>query len=504
MTVANLSRLLAGALPSSRRARRGAGPASAPPAGTPVSPVPPVPSGSGAFAALRHRNYRLYWFGQVFSLVGTWMQAVSEPWLVLQLGGSAIQLGMVVALEFAPSMLLAPIGGVLADRFDKRKALIWTQVAAAAQALALFALTVTGAVQIWHVFVLATVLGVINAVNMPVRQAFAAELVPRKELVNAIALNSASFNAARIVGPAIAGITLALWGTAVNFGINAVSYLAVLAGLMLMDPAALYRVVQPQRLPVLRSVMEGVRYAVRTPGVLWPLVLLGGVSIFGLNFTTLLPLFATKTLGLHADGYGALYATMGVGSLIGSMSLAFMGSRRPLVPLIVGGGIGFVSFELLLGLTRFAPLAFGIVPIIGLSSMLMINTINVTVQYGVPDELRGRVMSLYVLVFAGSSPLGGLFAGGTAQLLGPPAGFVLGSLLASGFVALVAWRLLRHAAMPSLHHVPDEVPDAPDAADAADAAAEPVEPPVAPPIAAAAPTAPAAPAPASRGFGRSD
>jgi MFS family permease len=453
MTLASLSRLLAGTIPPARRGHPSAG-------GPPPAPVPPIPTGTGAFAALRHRNYRLYWFGQVVSLVGTWMQAVSEPWLVLQLGGSALQLGLVVALEFAPSTLLAPLGGVLADRFDKRKALIWTQVAAAGQALFLFALTVTGVVQIWHVYVLALVLGMINAVNMPVRQAFAAELVPRRELVNAIALNSASFNAARIVGPAIAGITLALWGTAVNFGINAVSYLAVLAGLILMDPVALYRVVTSQRLPVLRSVMEGVRYAVRTPSVLWPLVLLGGVSTFGLNFTTLLPLFARNTLQLDAHGYGALYAVMGVGSLVGSMSLAFLGSRRPLVPLIIGGGVGFVSFELLLGVTRLAPFAFAIVPLIGLSSMLMINTINVTVQYGVPDELRGRVMSLYVLVFAGSSPIGGLFAGGTAQLYGAPAGFVLGALLASTFVVLVAWRLLRHTSMPSLHREADVSPPA--------------------------------------------
>jgi MFS family permease len=405
---------------------------------------------TGPFAALRHRNYRLYWFGQVVSLVGTWMQSVSEPWLVLQLRGSPFQLGLVLALEFAPSTVLAPLGGVLADRFDKRKALIWTQVAAALQALVLFGLTASHQIQIWQIYWLALGLGVINAVNMPVRQSFAAELVPRQELVNAIALNSASFNAARIVGPAIAGITLALWGTAVNFGINAVSYLAVLAGLVLMNPVALYRVFQPSRLPVGRSIMEGVRFALRTPSVLWPLVLLGGVSTFGLNFSTLLPLFARNTLLLDAHGYGLLYAAMGVGSLIGSISLAFMGGRRPLVPLIIGGGVAFVSFELVLGLTRVAPLAFAVVPLIGLASMLMINTINVTVQYGIPDELRGRVMSLYVLVFAGSSPIGGLFAGTTAQLLDAPAGFVLGALLASLFVAIGAWRLLGHATMPSL------------------------------------------------------
>jgi MFS family permease len=408
-------------------------------------PAPAGPQHSrGGFAAFRHRNYRLFWFGQVGSLIGTWMQSVSEPWLVLLLGGNALQLGLVLALEFAPSTVLAPLGGVLADRMDKRVVIMWTQVAAALQAAVLFAITVTGVVQIWHIFILAFVLGCINAVNMPVRQAFAAEMVPRRDLLNAIALNSASFNASRIVGPAIAGVTLALWGPAVNFGINAVSYIAVLVALVMIDPSRLFRAARSaENLPVLRSLAEGVRYARGNPHVLWPLVLLLGISIFGLNFQTLLPLYAVHTLGLKADGYGALYAVMGTGSLIGSMSLAFLGARRPLVPLIMGGGLIFVTFELLLGATQSVAPAYVWVIFIGLSSMLMINTINVTVQYGVPDELRGRVMSLYVTVFAGSSPLGGLFAGGVAQLWGPRAGFVLGAVFSLVFLALAGWQLMR-------------------------------------------------------------
>ena len=450
MTLADLTRRLASSLPSQLL------PTPAPPANDGAIPLAPGPGSSrGPFAAMRHRNYRLFWIGQVLSLVGTWMQSVSEPWLVLLLGGSPLQLGIVLALEFAPSTVLAPLGGVLADRMDKRKVIIWTQVAAALQAVVLFAITVAGVVQIWHIFILAFVLGCINAVNMPVRQAFAAEMVPRRDLLNAIALNSASFNAARIVGPAIAGVTLALWGPAVNFGINAVSYVAVLVGLAMIDPSQLYRAARSaESLPVLRSVAEGLRYAVRTPSVLWPLVLLGGISIFGLNFQTLLPLFAVHTLGLRADGYGALYAVMGVGSLIGSMSLAFAGSRRPLVPLIIGGGLIFVTFELLLGATRSVAPAYVWVIFIGLSSMLMINTINVTVQAGVPDQLRGRVMSLYVLVFAGSSPIGGLFAGGVAELWGAPAGFVLGALFSLVILAVAGWQLVRRVSMPSLSEAP--------------------------------------------------
>ena len=223
----------------------------------------------------------------------------------------------------------------------------------------------------------------------------------------------------------------------------------------MINPAKLYRAARSaESVPVLRSLAEGFRYATRTPSVLWPLVLLGGISIFGLNFQTLLPLFAVHTLGLHADGYGALYAVMGVGSLIGSMSLAFLGQRRPLVPLIIGGGLIFVTFELLLGATRSVEPAYIWVIFIGLSSMLMINTINVTVQYGVPDQLRGRVMSLYVTVFAGSSPIGGLFAGGVAQLWGAPAGFVLGALFSQLFLGLAGWQLISKVTMPSLVEVP--------------------------------------------------
>lgn len=420
-----------------------------------MSSAPGPDSSRGAFAAMRHRNYRLFWTGQVLSLVGTWMQSVSEPWLVLLLGGSPLQLGLVLALEFAPSTVLAPLGGVLADRMDKRVVIMWTQVAAALQALVLFAITITGVVQIWHILILAFVLGCINAVNMPVRQAFAAEMVPRRDLLNAIALNSASFNASRIVGPAIAGVTLALWGPALNFGINAVSYLAVLIGLWMIDPSRLFRAPRSApALPVLRSLTEGFRYATHQPSVLWPLILLGGVSIFGLNFQTLLPLFAKYTLGLGPDGFGALYAVMGVGSLIGSMSLAFLGSRRPLALLMIGGGMIFVIFELLLGATRSLAPAYVWVVFIGLSSMLMINTINVTVQYGVPDELRGRVMSLYVLVFAGSAPIGGIFAGGVAELWGAPAGFLLGGTFTLLFLAVAGWQLARRVSMPSLADEP--------------------------------------------------
>lgn len=407
---------------------------------------PLVRAGGGlrqGFTALRHANFRYYLGGQIVSLVGTWMQSVSQPWLVLLLGGSPLQLGTVLALQYAPAMILAPLGGVLADRVDKRRALMVVNTVASLEAAILFILTVTGVVQIWHVMLLAAALGMVSAVEMTVRQAFAAELVPRDDLMNAIALNSASFNAARIVGPGLAGLTLALFGPAFNFGINAVSYLGVIAGLWRVDPTQLQPIERPERFGSVRSSLaEGLRYARRTPSVLWPLVMLGGVATFGMNFQTLLPLFARDTLQLGAEGYGALFAIMGAGSLIGSLMLAFLGQRRPLWRLILGGGAFFVLFELALGLSRSPLAAYPLMVVLGLSSMLMVNTINVTIQNSVTNELRGRVMSLYVMVFAGSAPFGGFFAGTVAQLWGPPAGFVVGGAIASVVVGLVAWQHL--------------------------------------------------------------
>jgi MFS family permease len=394
------------------------------------------------FTAMRHRNYRLFWFGQITSLVGTWMQSVSQPWLVLQLGGTPLQLGGVLAIQFAPSTILAPIGGVLADRLDKRRTLMTVQAVAMLQAATLFILVLTGAVEIWHIFVLAAILGTASAIEMPVRQAFAAELVPDGDLVNAIALNSASFNLSRVVGPAIAGLTIAAFGTAVNFGFNALSYLAVLAGLLLIDPSSLHRLPRPDRFPSVRaSLVEGLRYARSVPTVFWPLILLGGVAITAMNFQILLPLYARDQLGFGSEGYGALFAAMGIGSLAGSMSLAFAARRRPMLRLIVGGGTVFLALELVLALTRSPAAAFVLVAGIGLASILMVNTINVTIQNSVTHELRGRVMSLYVTVFAGTAPIGGLLAGAVAEAWGPAAGFGIGAVLGAVVLAIASWRL---------------------------------------------------------------
>ena len=404
------------------------------------------------FASLGVRNYRLFWSGQVVSNTGTWMQQVSLPWLVLALGGSPLQLGFVAVLQFGPAMFLAPFGGVFADRIDKRRALMATAIAASSQAFILFVLTATDVVEIWMVMVMAFMLGLVNAVDMPLRQSMAADLVPRHILANAIALNSMAFNSARIVGPALAGVIIATAaavtgsntaGVAVNLGINALTYAAVVTALWRMNRREIRRHERPERQPpVLDSLREGFRYATRTPLVFWSLALLAGIAAFGFNFQTLLPLFATQILSLDADGYGALYAALGVGSLTGSLTLAFMRERRAL-PLMLIGGVAFAG--LLVGISVSTNM-WSAVPLVmsaGFASMLMINTINATVQANVPDQLRGRVMALYVTVFAGSAPLGGLFAGGIAEAWGTPTAFLVGAAASAATVAIVALGLRR-------------------------------------------------------------
>ena len=411
------------------------------------------------FESLGVRNYRLYWSGQVVSLTGTWMQQVSLPWLVLVLGGSPLQLGIVSALEFLPATLLAPFGGVFADRIDKRHALIGAGIASALQAFVLFGLTLSGVIEIWMVMALGLWRGLVNAVEMPTRQALAADLVPRNLLANAIALNSMAFNSARVVGPALAGLIIAAGtsatgsettGVAVNFGVNALTFSAVLTGLLLMNPREIRRVARPERHPpVLVSMREGFWYAVRTPLVLWSLVLLGGIAAFGFNFQILLPLFANDVLGLGAEGYGGLYAVMGIGSLAGSLTLAVMTQRRA-IPLMLIGGVVFSLLLVGIGVGRNVLVVAALVLAAGYASMLMINTINATVQANVTDALRGRVMSFYVTVFAGSAPTGGLFAGAVAEAWGAPAAFMAGAALSLLTVGIVALGLRRAARRGSL------------------------------------------------------
>ena len=400
-----------------------------------------LPYGLRAFS---HRNFRLFWGGQLVSLAGTWMQQVGQAWLVLELTNDPLALGIVAAAQFAPVLVLGLFAGLVADAFAKRAALLWTQLAAAGLAVVLGLLVFSDQVQVWHVYLLAPGLGVVNAFDMPIRQAFVVELVGRRDVANAVALNSAVFNGTRIIGPAIAGLLIASIGLAPLFLLNAASYLAVVVGLMLMRTAEL--VAPTERAVVKRSVRavmgqlaEGLHYVRATRPILLAISVLGVVATVALNFQVLIPVLARDVFGGQADLFGFLMAASGFGSLVASLAIAF--GQRPTLRLLLFGataiGVGLIG----LAASRFVPLSLVLMFVAGWGVIAMAATTNTIIQLTVPDVLRGRVMSVYTTVFAGSVPIGGLFAGSIAAAAGVPAALAAGGVLAlvtalAGAVAL--------------------------------------------------------------------
>ena len=386
---------------------------------------------SDGMRAFRHRNYRLFFSGQAISLVGTWMQQVAQAWLVLELTHDPVWLGVVAAAQFLPVMILGLFAGVAADALPKRRILILTQVAMMVLAAVLAVLVISNVVQVWMILVLAFLLGIANAVDMPVRQAFSIELVGREDIGNAVALNSAMFNGARVVGPAAAGLAIAAFGVGPAFAINSLSFLAVIVGLRMMDERDLQvptRIARPESArAVVRDLREGLSYVRRTEIVLLAVVVVGSVATVGMNFNVLIPAFAQGELGSGAAGYGFLMAASGIGSLIAAIRLAFGG--RPRAIRLVQGALllGFAS--LALAATRLFPVALGLMVLIGFGSIFMAATGNATIQLAVPDHLRGRVMSVYTTVFSASVPIGGLAMGAVASAFGAAEAIALGGAL---------------------------------------------------------------------------
>jgi len=411
------------------------------------NPGPRLPQGLSAF---RHRNYRLYFIGQSISVTGTWMQSLAQSWLVLTLTPSAFKLGLVGAFQFAPVLVLGLFGGVIADRFSKRNLLVMTQSTMGILAGILAVLVWTGVVRLWHVYALALALGVVNSLDMPTRQAFVTEMVGTDDLLNAIALNSALFNAARILGPAIAGALLAAFGPAICFGLNAISYIAVVTCLLMMRLKPHVRTISGKGLEQLR---EGLAYVRAKPEILRPIILVGLVSTFGMNFSVWIALLAKKDLNAGASGFGLLLAALGVGSLFGALLLAFSG-RRARPRLMLFGSMALGVSEVLLAVAGAIPLSLAIAMIVlaavGFTASLTTATANTTVQSNSPDELRGRVMSVYMTVFAGSGPFGALISGASAGWAGTPASLTLG-----GVVTLLAGLgLLVTGKRPARHNRP--------------------------------------------------
>ena len=408
-------------------------------AGSPLVRGRRLPKG---LRALGHRNYRLFSIGQLISLIGTWMQSVAQGWLVLQLTHDPLTLGALAAVQFMPVMVLGLFGGVVADAVPKRLALVVTQTSAGILALVLGLLAVTGTVQVWEVFVLAALLGLVNAFDMPIRQSFVVEMVGREDIVSAVALNSAVFNATRIIGPAVAGILIAIVGIAACFLINAASYIAVVAGLLMMRPSDLrpppVSALQRTARSVISQLAEGLRYVRNTPIILLAIFVVGLVSTAALNFQVLLPLLAQDVLNGDATTYGFLSASAGVGSLIGALVLAF--GRLPTTRRLLVGAAVIGLAMLGLAVSRSVVLSMALMATIGWGTIAMSATTNTIIQLTAPDHLRGRVMSVYTTVFAGSTPIGGLLTGAVAGSAGTPAALAAGGLVSLAAVVLaLAW-----------------------------------------------------------------
>ena len=395
----------------------------------------PFPTG---LRALNHRDFRRFWTGQLISLVGTWMQSVGQSWLVLELTNSPFKLGLISALQFGPMLCFSFVAGVIADRVPKRRLIIATQTALMLQAFGLSALAWTGHVQYWHVAALASLYGVATTLDMPTRQSFIVEMVGKDDLMNAIALNSAMFNGARVVGPAAAGLLIARYGVAIAFLLNGLSFLAVILALLGIHNEGL-----PQargETSVFEDVAAGIRYATGTPLVSLVLSLLLFVSLFAINHSVLVPILARDILHEGAQGFGLLMASLGTGAVAGALALAMLGSGRPrLVVLVAGAAVVSAGTLSLAAVRHFWPAAVGLA-LIGFSQIVFLASSNSTLQMAVPDRLRGRIMGLYGFVLVGVTPIGSLFVGSIAEVFGVSVAFAAGGGMGLVLVlALTAW-----------------------------------------------------------------
>ena len=374
--------------------------------------------------ALNHRDFRLFIGGQLISLIGTWMQSVAQSWLVLELTDSAFKLGLIGALQFGPMLCFSFLAGAIADRLPKRRLIIATQTSLMLQAFALALLAWLGHVQYWHVAILAACYGLANTLDMPARQSFIVEMTSKDDLTNAIALNSAMFNGARMVGPAVAGLLVDRFGVAPAFGLNGLSFVAVIVALWAMRTEGLPR--EREGTTFRQDIAAGLRYAVGTPRVALILSLLLTVSLFVINHNVLVPLLARDVLHEGAHGFGLLMAALGSGAVIGALALALAGRSRLPLSLLIAAAATASALTLALAAIRHFPAAVVLLTLTGLSQIVFMASCNTTLQMVVPDRLRGRIMSVYGFVFVGVTPLGSLFVGTVAEWFGASAAYAAG------------------------------------------------------------------------------
>ena len=392
--------------------------------------------------ALRHRDFRLFWIGQLISQVGTWMQSVAQAWLVLELTQSPLYLGIVSALQFTPVLLLSPIGGALGDRFAKRRVLLVSQTAMKMQALVLAALVWSGYVRYWHVAVMAVLYGLGRALDIPTRQAYVTDLVGRADLANAVALNSVVMNGARIVGPAVAGLLIAAFGVAVAFFLNGVSFVAVLFALLAVrtegkpDPAG--------QLGIREGVLGAVAYAARTPPVAFTLGLMIVVSLLVLNFNVVVPLVARDVLNQGAHGFGLLMSALGAGAVVGGFAVALLRTGQPPLSFLVGSAATLCAGLVALALVGHFAAAAAVLALLGCCQILFTTGCNTILQLIAPNDLRGRVMGLYTVTFAGMTPFGSLLVGMIAEHWGVRAACAAGGVV--GLLGVAVLVVIAHRA----------------------------------------------------------
>ncbi|MHB8575973.1 MAG: MFS transporter [Dehalococcoidia bacterium] len=394
------------------------------------------------FKAFGNRNYQLYWFGQFFSQVGTWMQSTALAWLVLSLTKSPFALGTVITVQFMPILLFALFGGVVADRVPKRKLLLTTQCVLLVQALVLATLTATGLIQLVLVYVLAAVQGTANAMDNPARQAFVVEMVGPEDLPNAIALNSTQLQLSRLLGPALGGIAIATIGVAGCFYLNAASFLAVIGGLIAMNPSRFFPGGALQKGNPLRQVRDGIGYAVTTPDIALVLLTLAALGTFGYNFSVFMPLIAKFVLHSGAVGFGILSSAMAVGSVVATLAIAYRGTATRRSLLIGGAGFSLLLFGV--ALSHWWLLTIPLLVAMGFSSSVFSATSNSRIQLVTPSHLRGRVMGIYFLLFAGTTPIGSLIVGTLAEREGVSAAIAEMAAMCGLGVVLAFIYLRRH------------------------------------------------------------
>lgn len=403
----------------------------------PATPSPGEPRATPAvstsrprtFAALRVRNYRLFFAGQIVSNTGTWMQRIAQDWLVLELTHSPLAVGITTALQFLPMLLFGLWGGLIADRYPKRRLLLITQASMGALAVLLTALTLTGVVQVWQVYLIALGLGLATVVDNPTRQTFVNEMVPTELVRNAVGLNSGNFQLARMLGPAVAGVLIAAVGIGWAFAFNALSFVAVLIALLMMRPAELQRL--PHATRARGQLREGLRYVRSNPILLWPIVLVFFVGTFGYNFAIILSAYTQNVFNSGADLYGLLNTAMAAGSVTGALVAARRTSANLTVLFTAAAAFGLGL--IVLGLTPWFWAFLVLLVVVGFVSVTFNTLGNATVQLSSSPELRGRVMSLYMLVFMGGTPIGSPIVGAITQQWGAPV-----ALVVSGVICLLA------------------------------------------------------------------